>query len=242
MQGQYTLALAYQGVSKYAWQTVGNVLALITGAIAAALYGNIGLKVLYINIVENTLKGPPLMSKKGRLGESSFPPRFGYPSAHHLFFRAVWGVAVILFWGVAYIIGSAMYVRTLLYAFLAQTKLTSLLTLTVPRSEPCPVWSPPSASSSSPTLSRLYSNSPLRCTRMRSGATKRSKLPVFARARSTLGARLYVTRDLTCTSRITLTTILPAYSLVGAARSSAGRPSLRFSSTFRRQSQASILC
>ncbi|GAA5957433.1 hypothetical protein JCM8115_006988 [Rhodotorula mucilaginosa] len=87
MQGQFTLALAYQGVSKYAWQTVGNVLALITGAIAAALYGNIGLKVLYINIVENTFKGPPLMSKKGRL---------------------VWGVAVILFWGVAYVIGSAI--------------------------------------------------------------------------------------------------------------------------------------
>lgn len=121
MQGQFTLALAYQGVSKYAWQTVGNVLALITGAIAAALYGNIGLKVLYINIVENTLKGPPLMSKKGRLGEPSFRPSLAikllttFPPA-----RAVWGVAVILFWGVAYVIGSAMYVRTLLCAFLAR--------------------------------------------------------------------------------------------------------------------------
>lgn len=34
-----TLALAYQGVSKYAWQSVGNALAIITGAIAAGLYG-----------------------------------------------------------------------------------------------------------------------------------------------------------------------------------------------------------
>jgi hypothetical protein len=46
-QGQYTLPLAYQGVSKYAWQTVGNVLALVTGIIAAGLYGNIGIKVAY---------------------------------------------------------------------------------------------------------------------------------------------------------------------------------------------------
>ncbi|ORY80702.1 hypothetical protein BCR35DRAFT_331768 [Leucosporidium creatinivorum] len=30
LQGQYTLALAYQGVSKYSWQTVSNVIALIT--------------------------------------------------------------------------------------------------------------------------------------------------------------------------------------------------------------------
>jgi len=56
-QGQYTLALSYQGVSKYAWQTVGNVLALLTGIIAATLYGNIGLKVLYINVVEGIFKG-----------------------------------------------------------------------------------------------------------------------------------------------------------------------------------------
>lgn len=42
-QGQFTLPLAFQGVSKYSWQTVGNVLSLITGIIAAGLYGNIGI-------------------------------------------------------------------------------------------------------------------------------------------------------------------------------------------------------
>jgi hypothetical protein len=42
-QGQFTLPLAYQGVSTFAWQTVGNALALITGIIAAGLYGNIGI-------------------------------------------------------------------------------------------------------------------------------------------------------------------------------------------------------
>lgn len=42
-QGQYTLSLAYQGMSQFAWQTVGNSLALATGIIAAGLYGNIGI-------------------------------------------------------------------------------------------------------------------------------------------------------------------------------------------------------
>ncbi|KAG6821307.1 hypothetical protein H0H93_000168 [Arthromyces matolae] len=71
-QGQFTLPLAYQGLSSYAWQTVGNVLSLITGIIAAGLYGNIGIKVVYINIVENWFHGPPLLSRKGRYVWSSF--------------------------------------------------------------------------------------------------------------------------------------------------------------------------
>ncbi|GAA6005912.1 hypothetical protein JCM11491_004058 [Sporobolomyces phaffii] len=86
-QGQYTLALAYQGVSKYSWQTVGNVLALVTGIIAATLYGNIGLKVFYINIIENVFKGPPLMTRAG---------------------HALWVPLVVLYWGLAFVIGSAI--------------------------------------------------------------------------------------------------------------------------------------
>ncbi|KAG6862480.1 hypothetical protein C0995_000026 [Termitomyces sp. Mi166 len=42
-QGQFTLPLAFQGVSVFAWQTVCNALALVTGLIAAGLYGNIGI-------------------------------------------------------------------------------------------------------------------------------------------------------------------------------------------------------
>ena len=45
-QGQYSYQLSYQGVSPYGWQTVGNILAIISGLIAAGLYGNIGIKVL----------------------------------------------------------------------------------------------------------------------------------------------------------------------------------------------------
>ena len=41
-QGQYAYTISYQGVSLYGWQTAGNMLALISGLIAAGLYGNIG--------------------------------------------------------------------------------------------------------------------------------------------------------------------------------------------------------
>ncbi|KAK3068342.1 hypothetical protein LTR53_014175 [Teratosphaeriaceae sp. CCFEE 6253] len=65
-QGQFTLAVAFQGVSKYSWQTVGNVFNLISTVIAGGLYGNIGLKILYVNVVERFFKGPSLLSTRGR--------------------------------------------------------------------------------------------------------------------------------------------------------------------------------
>ena len=43
-QGQFTLPVAFQGVSHHSWQTVGNVLNLVAGIIAGGLYGNIGEK------------------------------------------------------------------------------------------------------------------------------------------------------------------------------------------------------
>jgi hypothetical protein len=43
-QGQYVQNPSYLGISPYTWQTVGNALAMVTAVIAAALYGNIGLK------------------------------------------------------------------------------------------------------------------------------------------------------------------------------------------------------
>lgn len=86
-QGQFTLPLAYLGVSKYSWQTVGNALALITGIIAAGLYGNIGIKVAYYHVVEQWAQGPPLMSKRGRF---------------------LWTFMVIVYWALAFIIASAI--------------------------------------------------------------------------------------------------------------------------------------
>jgi amino acid permease len=87
IQGQYTMPLAYLGVTKYAFQTFGNILALITGIIAAVLYGNIGIKVAYVNIVEDWFRGPPLMSKRGHL---------------------IWSIMVIVYWGLAFVVGSAV--------------------------------------------------------------------------------------------------------------------------------------
>ncbi|KAL9080037.1 MAG: hypothetical protein Q9157_001121 [Trypethelium eluteriae] len=86
-QGQYTLAVAYQGVSRYSWQTVGNVLSLISTIIAGGLYGNIGLKIFYVNVIERFLKGPPLLTGRGRL---------------------CWSVTVAVFWWVGFVIGAAI--------------------------------------------------------------------------------------------------------------------------------------
>ncbi|KAK7906011.1 hypothetical protein LTR67_000736 [Exophiala xenobiotica] len=66
MQGQYAYNVSYQGVSPYGWQTVGNIIGLITGLIAAVLYGNIGIKVLYNNLGRDLLKFPRLESKGGK--------------------------------------------------------------------------------------------------------------------------------------------------------------------------------
>lgn len=66
MQGQYVYNVSYQGISPYNWQTVCNVLELITGLIAAVLYGNIGIKVLYNNLGRDVLKFPLLESKRGK--------------------------------------------------------------------------------------------------------------------------------------------------------------------------------
>ena len=43
-QGQYIQNPSYLGISPYGWQTTGNVLAMVSALIAAALYGNIGVK------------------------------------------------------------------------------------------------------------------------------------------------------------------------------------------------------
>lgn len=49
-QGQYTVNPTYLGISEYSIQTAGNVFAMITGLIAAGLYGNIGVKGTFSQI------------------------------------------------------------------------------------------------------------------------------------------------------------------------------------------------
>jgi len=66
-QGQYAYNPAMQGLSPYAWQTVGNIMNIITGLIAAALYGNIGIKVAYTEVFMELFNAPPLTARLGKV-------------------------------------------------------------------------------------------------------------------------------------------------------------------------------
>lgn len=66
-QGQYSFSPSYQGVSIYGWQTAGNMISLIAALIAAGLYGNIGIKVLYNNILLDIFNAPSLLTTRGKI-------------------------------------------------------------------------------------------------------------------------------------------------------------------------------
>ncbi|KAF8553096.1 hypothetical protein OG21DRAFT_1414934 [Imleria badia] len=86
-QGQFVINPANQGISLYSLQTATNAISLTAGLIAAALYGNIGIKVIYQNILIELFRAPPLTAKAGK----------------YLF-----AVSVIVYWSLAFIIGSAV--------------------------------------------------------------------------------------------------------------------------------------
>ncbi|OMP86728.1 N amino acid transport system protein [Diplodia seriata] len=97
-QGQFAYNPAYQGITPYAWQTVGNVLGLATGLIAACLYGNIGIKVLYANVGRSSVLGfPALESRAGK----------------RLFHAAL----VPMYWALAFIVAAAVPQISYLSAF-----------------------------------------------------------------------------------------------------------------------------
>ncbi|KAJ9134070.1 N amino acid transport system protein [Coniochaeta hoffmannii] len=86
-QGQYANQISYQGLSPYAWQTVCNVLAVVSGIIAAVLYGNIGIKVVYNNVLVELLHAPPLYTRQGKV---------------------LWAAIVPLYWSVAFVLAAAI--------------------------------------------------------------------------------------------------------------------------------------
>jgi hypothetical protein len=86
-QGQYTFNPAYLGTSDYGWQTVGNTLTLLSGLIAAGLYGNIGIKVFYNNVLVDIFKAPLLTEKKGKW---------------------IYAAVVPIWWSIAFIIAAAI--------------------------------------------------------------------------------------------------------------------------------------
>jgi len=66
-QGQFSINPAGQGISNYAWQTATNIIGMSATLISGALYGNIGIKVLYQTVIQDILKGPELNEKKGKI-------------------------------------------------------------------------------------------------------------------------------------------------------------------------------
>ncbi|KAJ5548552.1 hypothetical protein N7513_005786 [Penicillium frequentans] len=87
LQGQYSFNPSYQGVSIYGWQTLGNMVTLIAALIAGGLYGNIGIKVVYNNILVDIFRVPPMESRRGKI---------------------IYAALVPLWWIIAFIIGAAV--------------------------------------------------------------------------------------------------------------------------------------
>lgn len=85
--GQYSNQIAYQALGPYVWQTVCNMIGVFSGIIAATLYGNIGIKVIYNNVLVELFSAPPLQSKKGRI---------------------IWIVLVPLYWSLAFILAASI--------------------------------------------------------------------------------------------------------------------------------------
>ncbi|OJJ48146.1 hypothetical protein ASPZODRAFT_112721 [Penicilliopsis zonata CBS 506.65] len=88
-QGQFTYSPSYQGIpdSAYNWQTLGNALSFITGAIAGILYGNIGIKVFYSAVLRDIFNFPALDKKKGKI---------------------VWVCIVPVYWSLAFVVAAAI--------------------------------------------------------------------------------------------------------------------------------------
>lgn len=86
-QGQFVINPANQGISNYGWQTTTNVINLVSALIAAGLYGNVGIKILYTSVFQRFFKWPALDSKLGRW---------------------IWTVFVCIYWAVAFVFAAAI--------------------------------------------------------------------------------------------------------------------------------------
>jgi len=86
-QGQYTYVAAIQSINPYNYQTAGNILSIAGGLIAAALYGNIGIKVIYNNVFMEIFGFPALITKRGKI---------------------IWVAMVPAYWILAFIVASSV--------------------------------------------------------------------------------------------------------------------------------------
>lgn len=76
-----------KGVSPRRVLEAGNIMGFITGLIAAGLYGNIGIKVIYQNIFKDLMGLPDLTSQTGKL---------------------LWVGIVPVYWGLAFVLAAAI--------------------------------------------------------------------------------------------------------------------------------------
>ncbi|KAJ5723994.1 hypothetical protein N7488_002029 [Penicillium malachiteum] len=90
-QGQFVYNPAYEGIPNtpgaYRYQTLCNALSFVTGAIAALLYGNIGIKVFYSSVLRDVFHLPPLDTKIGKW---------------------LWVLLVPIYWVLAWVIAAAI--------------------------------------------------------------------------------------------------------------------------------------
>ncbi|EAL94076.1 putative amino acid transporter [Aspergillus fumigatus Af293] len=86
-QGQYNVNPSYLGIGSYNISTAGNVFAMVSAAIAAGLYGNIGLKVLYNQVFVELLRCPPLTTRGGKW---------------------FWVILVPIYWGIAFALAAGI--------------------------------------------------------------------------------------------------------------------------------------
>lgn len=86
-QGQYVINPSYLGIGPYNFQTAGNVFAMVSALIAAALYGNIGIKVLYNSIFVEIFRAPSLATKAGKL---------------------IWVGLIPIYWSIAFVIAAGI--------------------------------------------------------------------------------------------------------------------------------------
>lgn len=86
-QGQWTVNPSYLGIGSYNIQTAGNVFAFLSAIIAAALYGNIGVKVLYNSIFVELFRFPPLTTRGGKIA---------------------WVIFIPIYWAIAFVIAAAI--------------------------------------------------------------------------------------------------------------------------------------
>ncbi|KAG5363474.1 hypothetical protein CJU89_2648 [Yarrowia sp. B02] len=88
-QGQYTVNPANQGLGSHNWQTAVNVVSLVSALIGAGLYGNVGVKVVYITLLRRAMPFLPSL-------EDGFKGRIA------------WAVMVFSFWALAFVLASAI--------------------------------------------------------------------------------------------------------------------------------------